>query len=218
MSVKTIHVKLTKPPPLNAITPTHTCLTDRSALIRSPSFTTHFTDKKPNSMELTKFDKGKKKCIRVKKKAESVDFVNKKLHDQKGMLQSSNSTSSISRLGSAKQVGKKTSNLSVKEDKNVNFFDETASLLDMSNNQTACRDWDSVIEEKKKELYSYLYKLDKKVLSFERELERNRGCENNKKDVMELIRKKCSKNQPPKEEKKEAEAILNRYKVNRMRI
>ena len=100
----------------------------------------------------------------------------------------------------------------------MNFFDETASLLDMSR-QSVCRDWDNIIEEKKKELYSYLYKLDKKVLGFERELERNKGCENSKKEVMDLIKKKCSKNQPQeKQQRKEPEAILNAYKVGRMRM
>ena len=125
---------------------------------------------------------------------DSVDIIHRKQNQQKNMLQSIKSTSSICRMGSEKRMEKKMSKLSIQEEKQVNFFDETASLLDMSS-QNVCRDWDNIIEEKKKELYSHLYKLDKKVLGFERELERGKGCENNKKEVMELIRKKCAKNQ-----------------------
>ena len=121
-SIKTIHVKINKPSHNPIATPTaRICFTDRSSLIQSPSFTTNFTDKKPTSIELTKLQEGRKKCIKVKrKKAESLDIINRK-HNQKDMLQSNSiqiqrnsNMGGISRVGSEKQIGKKKSNLSLK--------------------------------------------------------------------------------------------------------
>lgn len=39
-------------------------------------------------------------------------------------------------------------------------------MLDINKKQSS-RDWDNIIEDKKKELYAHLYKLDKKLLTFD---------------------------------------------------
>ena len=52
-------------------------------------------------------------------------------------------------MSSQKKLGKQESLISLREEKKINFFDETASLLDLKN-ETTVKNWDNIIEEKKR--------------------------------------------------------------------
>lgn len=52
--------------------------------------------------------------------------------------------------------------------------------------------WQEIIQKKKNQLYSQLYKMDKKIFSIERDLDHNIKDIENKKKIMELVKKKIS--------------------------
>lgn len=53
------------------------------------------------------------------------------------------------------------------------FEDINGLELGFSKNNNSERNWDEIIEQRKRELYSQLYKMDKKILGFERDLEQD---------------------------------------------
>lgn len=68
--------------------------------------------------------------------------------------------------------------------------------FEMANsNRLNQKNWDEIVEQKKQQLYSQLYKMDKRIFAFEREID----DVPNKKAMIEMIKKKTCTTKQNKE-------------------